>query len=68
MAVSGRTQQGMYGNHACITEYVGTRSEAEKIQSEWRASGFYSRVQIYPWNNGTRKNPRIEFKIMAWKK
>jgi hypothetical protein len=66
MAVSARTQRGMYARHATLTDYVATREEAEKLQREWRASGQFRRVQIYTWNSGTRQRPQTEYKVLAW--
>ena len=66
MAVSGRTQGGLYADHATISEYVATLAEAESMRDQWRRSGHYRRVQIYPWNNGTKAKPRVEYKVLGW--
>jgi hypothetical protein len=68
MAVSGRTQQGMYGSHADLTEYPGSKAEADARVEELRATGEYRRVEARRWNNGTRAKPLDAYKVMAWKK
>lgn len=66
MAVSQNTQRGMYGDHATLTEYVKTRHEADLLAHEWRQSGYYRKVQVYSWDNGSKQTPRTEYKVCGW--
>jgi hypothetical protein len=45
---------------AAIVEYVATLAEAEALRDQWRRSGYYRRVQVYPRSKGT------EYKICGW--
>lgn len=67
MTVSGAVQSGMHAKHADLVDYVATREEAEALQGEWRRGGYFRRVQIYTWNNGTKERPRTEYKVLAWR-
>lgn len=68
MAVSGNTQQGMYGDHATLTEYPDSKAEADARVLELRATGDYRRVEVRPFNNGSRARPLTAYKVMAWRK
>lgn len=67
MAVSARTQAGFYGDHADETIYVKTEEEAEKTKAFLRGIGLHRKVSSYKINDGTRANPRWEYKVCAWR-
>lgn len=68
MAVSGRTQQGMWGDHAQEIYTPRSRAEAEALRDEMKATGLYRRVEVRQWNNGSRARPLPAFKVLYWLK
>jgi hypothetical protein len=66
MAVSQNTQNGMYARHANETHYCETRTEADAMASGFRMNKTVRMVRVIPWNNGTRRRPITEYKVMVW--